>query len=121
MTAHTVRFNGFTRATLTVLATGLVAAASSVATAATSADEAPAISVRYSDLNLSTEQGNVTLYRRIVFAAHQVCPTNNGPNARLAAQAQRCVDEAVARAVKDIESPRLAELQAARGRRAVRG
>ena len=121
MTSHTVRFNGFTRAAFTVLVTGLVAAASSVAAAATSTDEAPAISVGYSDLNLSTEQGNVALYQRIVSAARQVCPTNTGPNARLAAQVQRCVDEAVARAVKDMQSPQLAELQAARGRRAERG
>lgn len=121
MTSQTARFNGFTRATLTVLASGLVGLGASVATAATAADEAPAVHVNYSDLNLATEQGNLALYKRIVSAARQVCPINTGPNARLAAQAQHCVDEAVARAVRDVQSPTLAELQATRTRKAARG
>jgi UrcA family protein len=79
------------------------------------------VSVSYSDLNLATEQGNLALYKRIVSAARQVCPTNTGPNARLAAEAQQCVDQAVARAVKDVQSAKLAELQATRVRRADRG
>jgi UrcA family protein len=119
MTAQTARFHGFTRATLIVLASGLAGLGVSVATAGT--DDAPAVSVSYSDLNLATEQGTLTLYKRIVSAARQVCPVNTGPNARLAAQTQRCVDEAVARAVRDVQSPKLAELQATRARKAQRG
>jgi UrcA family protein len=121
MTSQTARFNGFTRATLTVLAFGLVGFGASVATAANAAGDSPAVSVHYSDLNLATEQGTLALYQRIVSAARQVCPANTGPNARLAAQARRCVDEAVARAVQEVQSAKLAELQAARGRRAERG
>jgi UrcA family protein len=122
MTSHTITSKGsFARAALTVLASGLVAVTATVANAAQLEADAPTISVSYADLNLATEQGTLALYRRIVSAAHQVCYTNTGPNARLAAQAQHCVDEAVARAVHDIQSPKLAELQAARARRVERG
>jgi len=121
MTSQIGRIPGFTRATLTVLASGLVGLGASVATAATSTDDAPAISVSYSDLNLATEEGTLALYKRIVSAARQVCPVNTAPSARLAAQAQHCVDDAVARAVKDVQSAKLAQLQATRTRRAARG
>lgn len=121
MISQTARFNGFTRATLTVLASGLVGLGASVAGAATATDEGPAVSVNYSDLNLATEQGTVALYKRIVSAARQVCPANTGPNARLAAEARHCVDQAVARAVRDVQSAKLAELQATRTRKAERG
>jgi UrcA family protein len=104
-----------------VLASGLVGLAASVATAATPLDGSPTVSVSYSDLNLATEEGTLALYQRIVSAARQVCPVNSGPNARLAAQARQCVDEAVARAVKDVQSPKLAELQATRARKTARG
>jgi UrcA family protein len=121
MTSQAARFNGFTRATLTVLATGLVGLGTSVATAATSPDGAPAVSVSYSDLNLATEEGTLALYKRIVSAARQVCPSATSPSAQQAAQARHCVDDAVARAVRDVQSTKLAELQATRTRRAERG
>ena len=121
MTSHTIASRGFARAALTVLASGFVAVTASVANAAPVAVDAPTISISYADLNLATEQGTVALYRRIVNAAHQVCDTSSGPSARLAAQAQRCVDEAVARAVNEVQSPKLAELQAAHTRRVSRG
>lgn len=121
MTSQIVRFNGFTRATLTVLASGLVGLGASVATAAAATDVAPAVSVSYADLNLATEEGNVALYRRIVSAARRVCPIETVPSAQRVAQAQHCIDDAVDRAVKQVQSTKLAELQATRTRRAARG
>jgi UrcA family protein len=121
MTSHTFTSKSFTRAALMMLASGFVAVTATAANAAQSEAQAPAVSISYADLNLATEQGTVALYRRIVSAAHRVCDTNTGPNARLAARAQHCVNEAVARAVHDVQSPKLAELQAARSRRVDRG
>lgn len=129
MTSHTHRSNEPARATrivgraaLAVVASSLLALSSSPASAGTpsEASDAPSVSVSYGDLNLATEEGTLALYKRIVSAARQVCPADAGPNVRLLAIARRCVDEAVARAVSDIRSPRLAELQAARARPANR-
>jgi UrcA family protein len=130
MTSHTIRLNElargssvFSRAVLVALATSVLAFTATQARAEEPADVSatPSLSVTYVDLNLATEEGTLALYKRIVSAARQVCPADTGPNLRLVSQARRCVDDAVARAVNDIQSPKLAELQAARTRRVDRG
>lgn len=131
MTSQAQRFDkavrsssSLSRVILTALTAGLIGALATTAANASDAarvSDAPAVSVKYSDLNLATDQGNVALYKRIVSAARQVCPIDTGPNARLIAQSRKCVDDAVARAVSDIESPQLAALQAARSHRIDRG
>jgi UrcA family protein len=118
MTSHMITSKGFARTVLTVLASGFVAIAANAAPADV---DTPAVAVHYADLNLATEQGTVALYRRIVNAAHGVCDANTPRSVRLATQVQRCIDQAVARAVNDVRSPKLAELQAAHVRRADRG
>ena len=55
-------------------ATPAKASAATPAKVTYSSDSIPSIQVRYADLNLSTEQGTLTLYRRIKLAAQQVCP-----------------------------------------------
>jgi UrcA family protein len=101
--------------------TGRVAAAAfvSIAISATSSfaqtsekeDETRTVTVKYADLNLATDDGSRELYNRLVGAARQVCPqadTLLALNQHL--QAQRCVNEAVDRAVKDVKNPKLAEV-----------
>lgn len=81
--------------------------------AATPADDVPSVTVSYSDLNLSTDEGNVTLYRRIVNAARHVCPPIDAHDLSSISRSQSCRADAIARAVQGINSPRLALLYAA--------
>ena len=83
-------------------------AVSGAALAATASDSAPSVRVRYSDLNLSTEEGANTLYQRITIAAHQVCSNQYTRDLDFVTASQRCESQAVARAVSGIHSPQLA-------------
>jgi len=79
--------------------------------AATADSDLPTVVVHYSDLTLGTDSGVNQLYRRIVFAAKQVCPDES--DLRLQSRVQACRDQAVARAIEQIHNPRLAALYAA--------
>jgi UrcA family protein len=115
MTSHYTGSNRFARTFLVTLAAAALGSSALTAHAATAADDVPSVSVSYADLNLATEQGNLALYHRIVAAANKVCFTHNsGPSARLEAQSRKCVNESIARAVNNVQSAKLAELQAAR-------
>jgi UrcA family protein len=86
----------------------LIIGVSATAHAASNADAAPSVRVTYSDLNVATEQGAQALYGRIVAAARQVCPDSDIRNlAGLAAQ-RSCEAKAVAHAVQQVHSPKLA-------------
>ena len=86
----------------------LIIGVSATAHAASSVDPAPSVRVTYNDLNLATEQGSQALYGRIVAAARQVCPSSDIRNlAELAAQ-RACESKAVAQAVQQVNSPKLA-------------
>ena len=74
----------------------------------------PALTVRYSDLNLSTEQGSLALYGRIVAAAHQVCTVEGIRDLRAVAAVKDCREQAIAQAVRDVNSPMLASVYAER-------
>lgn len=112
------------RPALAILAAGLLGLAASAAGAQNSmtvTDDVPSISVSYADLDLASEQGTQALYKRIVSAASRVCAENQGPGLGFVAAVRRCTSEAVARAVSDVNSPKLAEVQAAHARRVNRG
>jgi UrcA family protein len=103
-----------TRVVAAAAALGLTIAFMPVARA-DAASDAPKIEVSYADLDISTEQGAHALYRRIAHAARQVCP---GPSSgsvipKLEEISRKCVAEAISRAVREVNSPRLAELEAA--------
>ena len=101
-----------------ILALSVMFAAATLTQAATPAsDDAPTVRVHYQDLDLSTEHGAATLYKRIEGAAKQVCPPTNVMSARNAKVAQQCVAKAIERAVADVNSPQLARLSAARTHR----
>jgi len=117
MTSATLTRGGRLRAAMafTVLATCTAIGAVGSAHAANA--DRPALKVRYSDLNLSTEQGSLALYGRIVTAARQVCAFGDIRELRTVAAARVCREEAIARAVRDVNSPMLAAVYAERLRR----
>ena len=110
----TFTLNQFSRAAATLTA---VSACLIVGTAhAASSAGAPSVTVRYGDLNLSSEQGANALYARVAYAARQVCG-RNGLDARdLAAFAaeRACESQAISQAVHDVRAPQVAAIFAAR-------
>jgi UrcA family protein len=68
--------------------------------------------VRYSDLNLATAVGVDTLYQRISKAASGVCPSADIRDLPAVSAAKQCRVEAIARAVRDVNNPKLAVMHA---------
>jgi UrcA family protein len=114
MTSATLNAAGRLRAALafTVLATCTALGAIGSAQAADA--DSPALKIRYSDLNLSTEQGSLALYGRIVQAARLVCAVDDIRDLRAVAAARACREQAIAQAVRDVNSPMLASVHAER-------
>jgi UrcA family protein len=109
------------RAAAAVLALGLTVAFAPVARADAAAD-VPKLEVSYTDLDIATEQGARALYRRISTAARQVCPQGEGSIIpKLNDISRTCIRDAIARAVHEVNSPRLAEVEATLGRHAKTG
>ena len=99
--------------TLLMVLCGVIgAAASGAVSAASVADDVPRQVVKYSPATLNSDAGVRSLYHRIVKAAEQVCPVTPGTRFITAAVAE-CRSQAVARAVHQIDNPRLAALHAA--------
>ena len=112
MTAATVNSNRSTMGRVAALAACLLAGSLGVAQAAAPVSEFPQIAVSYSDLDLNTSEGTRELYKRIANAAQEVCPY---PNARELAQIEvnhACRDAAIAKAVRQINTPALVALRA---------
>jgi UrcA family protein len=112
MTAATVNSNRSTMGRVAALAACLLAGSLGVAQAAAPVTSFPQIAVSYSDLDLTTSEGNRELYKRIASAAREVCPY---PNARELAQVEvnhSCRDAAITTAVRQINSPALVALRA---------
>jgi UrcA family protein len=84
------------------------------ATAATPNSEAPAVVVKYADLDISTDRGLHILYKRIVSAATEVCPERISNDLHSAMLARSCREAAIGRAVQQINSPQRAALYASR-------
>jgi UrcA family protein len=72
-----------------------------------------AVVVKYSEQSLATDDGVSALYRRITAAARQVCPDAGTRDWGLKAQVDRCRNDAIARAIQQIDNSRLAALHAA--------
>ena len=73
--------------------------------------------VRYSDLDLSSAQGTQVLYKRIVSAANQLCSESGVRDLKRAAAAEACAEQAVARAVAGVHSPRLVTISSTHANR----
>jgi UrcA family protein len=87
---------------------------SSIAHAATATEDVPSVTVQYSALDLTSDEGARNLYRRIATAAQAVCPEADQRDLDGFARSKACRSDAIARAVRDIHSPRLAALNSAR-------
>jgi UrcA family protein len=70
----------------------------------------PAQTVRYSDLNLNTDAGVVTLYNRIHHAAEQVCGNVDGRRLEQVAAARTCVNKAMAASVSAVGNTQLTQV-----------
>jgi UrcA family protein len=86
------------------------------ASAARLDSDAPSVVVKYSEQSLATDDGVDALYRRITAAASQVCPDAGTRNWYLQAAVYRCRNDAIARAIRQIDNSRLAALHAARSK-----
>ena len=93
---------------------GVMAAGS--ASAATRESDLPSVVVKYSDLTLATDSGVNQLYRRIMSAAKQVCPDAPIRDFGAQRQMQQCRNQAAAKAIQQIDNPRLAALYAVRSK-----
>jgi UrcA family protein len=114
---HTARKNAISaplrRITRMWVLCGLVGAASmGAASAATVDDDVPRIVIHYYQDSLTTDSGARALYHRLVNAAEQVCPGAPIGSRLISNAARECREQSIARAVREINSPRLAALHA---------
>ena len=94
-----------------------VAQAATPSDSLTLGDGVPTAVVNYGDLNLATAAGARTLYQRLSVAAQEVCPIQDARSLAQVAHSHTCRAEAVARAVRQVNSPQLAALHADRSNR----
>lgn len=85
---------------------GTLAAGFAGVSAAADDSEVRSETVHFADLNLSTPQGATALYRRIKWAARDVCEWNDDL-LEMQVNAQPCVDKAIADAVTRVGRPEL--------------
>jgi UrcA family protein len=84
------------------------------AAASTRVDEAPSVTVRYQDLDLTSSAGIASLYQRIKAAAVEVCkPVEFSQTRRLASLSEwkECIGDSVANAVKRVHNEKLSAYQ----------
>ncbi len=75
--------------------------------------DVPSVVVKYSEQSLATDEGVYTLYRQIKNAAKQVCPAEQTRDLKRQSLIQECRNQAIARAIRQIDNSRLAALHAA--------
>jgi UrcA family protein len=87
--------------------------AAGTAALAADRDPAPSIVLHYSNDALSTDQGVLAFYHRLVKAAEKVCPT---ADRLLVSDAERaCREQAIARVVEKMNNSKLAALAPSHG------
>lgn len=112
MTTATAKLTIFRRS---LAVAGALAAMSVTAISfAAPVDDVPTVAVRYDDLNLATAAGANTLYHRISSAARKVCPDPFSRDLLVVAASERCQAQAIAQAVREVNSPQLAMVHASR-------
>jgi UrcA family protein len=90
-----------------------IMAAGGAGAARLDSDELPSVVVKYSEQSLATDEGVSALYRRITSAAKRVCPDAPIGDLGLRAEVEHCRNQAIARAVQQVDNSRLAALHAA--------
>ena len=96
-----------TNYTKQVAMAGIAALCLATAAMGAHADEAPARTVRYADLNVNTPAGAAVLYQRIRYAAEQVCGDVNARQLKEAMAAKACVAQAVDAGVRAVNNVQL--------------
>jgi UrcA family protein len=102
------------RRSLTVAGAFAALAVTTVSFAAPPSDKLPSVTVRFDDLNLATSAGVDALYHRISSAARSVCRDESSRDLKFVAAIEHCRADAIARAVREVNSPHLALLHAIR-------
>jgi UrcA family protein len=87
--------------------------ASGAASAAVSDDFVPHLTVQFDPALLATEDGARAVYLRIVKAADRACPDTTTGSRIVNESVRQCRQQAVARAVQQINNPELAQIYAA--------
>jgi UrcA family protein len=80
---------------------------SAVAAAGDAGNEPAMRTVKFADLDLSQATGVLALYKRIQFAAQQVCEPLTGRDLNSIVPWKRCQEQAIARAIADVSAPLL--------------
>lgn len=111
MTTANSTLTNFRRVFAVAGACAALTVASTAFAAAPSVDP-PTVSVRFDDLNLTTDAGVNSLYRRISVAARQVCPDVFSRDLAVVTAGQHCQAAAVEKAVREINNPQLATVYA---------
>ncbi|HEY2463331.1 MAG TPA: UrcA family protein [Steroidobacteraceae bacterium] len=90
---------------------GAIALCTLQVTARAADDALPSRRVSYADLDISKPAGAKVLYGRIVAAANQVCQLSGYKDLGAMQRVNGCVNRAVDKAVKDVDSPALSALR----------
>ena len=90
-----------------LLAFALLSAATPVLTQAAGEESPPTYHVHFADLNLNSASGTEFLYRRIHRGAEIVCRSLEGREMSKQALHERCEQEAIGRAVTEVDRPLL--------------
>jgi len=105
------------RAKIALLLLGSAAVmAAGAANAASPHSDVPTFVVKYSAASLTTDAGVNDLYRRIMYAAKRVCPDPSIRDFDARRQVEECRNQAVARAIRQIDNSQLAALYAVRSK-----
>lgn len=104
----------------TLLLAGGIAHAADLRAAAVETDRATT-TVSYADLNLASQGGVATLYKRLGRAADRVCGEDDARNLRAHAAFRECRAASLERAVQQVGHPGVLALHATRQAVAARG
>jgi UrcA family protein len=101
------RFRTMIAATLV----GAVASGFAVLPAVADSFDAPQITVKFGDLNISSPQGVAALYARIQGAASRVCSQfDNTRDLGAVEQRAKCINKAISNAVTGVSAPALSAI-----------
>ena len=99
-----------TRKLISVAIIGVFCSGIAALPAVADGNGAPAVLVKWADLNVSHIEGATKLYGRIRIAAEQVCSAFDEQGLNSLSQKKHCVDEAISNAVTKIGNPLLSTL-----------
>lgn len=105
---RTIRTKLYTAIYCTLGTAALCAASASVQAAA---EDVPSKTVKFEDLNITSQAGAKVLYGRIRAAARDVCRASSGGDPILHQAVSACIEKAIDKAVKDVNSPVLTSLR----------